>query len=327
MASSSRGRGRRGRRGRRRRLAPGRAAGGLLASAALVMAAGPIQADEDGAQVLAADASGAARIVDSRGGAAIISASRLGPGNSVTGTVTITNDGTAPGALFLSKARLSDTPGGGGGVLSSRLQLKVEQVPAGTQVYQGSLGAMSQRSLGTAAAGAQRTYRFTLTMPHGVGDNAYREGRTSVDFEWRADTLPGTPHPPPTTAPPPPPTSTTPTTPPPAPPPPAGDTTAPRLSLAPGKPQKLKRGAVTVTATCDEPCRVTGVSRGAKASPASEIPAGKPTKLKLKLSKKDAKALAKTVKKRRKGSVALAVTAADRAGNRATAAVKVKLKR
>ena len=314
----------------RRSVPLGRLSGAFLAAGALGLAAISVDAGSREAHVLAAHATGAAHITDSRGGQAIVSAARMGPGSSVSGTVTITNTGDAPGAVFLSKSGLSDTPGAGGGVLSSKLVLKVEELPALTEVYRGSLGAMTERSLGTTAPGAQRTYRFTLTLPHGTGDNDYRDASASVNFDWGANTAVSEPEPPTTTDPPlppstvttPPPTATTPPT-----PPPAGDTTPPRLTLVPGRAQRMKKGAVTITAKCDEPCRIVAVSRGAKASPATELAAGTAVKLKITLSKKDVKALTKAIKKRKKGSVALAITARDRAGNAGAANVKVALKR
>ena len=89
----------------------------------------------------------------------------------------------------------------------------------------------------------------------------------------------------------------------------------------------MKKGAVVVTAKCDEPCSIVTVSRGAKASPATELAAGTPVKLKVTLSKKDVTALTKAIKKRKKGSIALTITARDRAGNAGAAKVKVALKR
>src|SRR5688500_18307317 len=102
-------------------------AGGLLAATALTLAAAGVDADPDGPAARAAAATGAAAVSDSLGGQAIVRADALGPGNSVTGTVTIANRGDATGAFTLAKSAVDDIPGSGGGLLSGRLVLQVEE--------------------------------------------------------------------------------------------------------------------------------------------------------------------------------------------------------
>jgi spore coat-associated protein N len=133
---------------------------------------------------------------NSKEGAAVLTATKMLPGTSTNGTVTITNSGDVAGTFTLSKTSLTDTPGANGGQLSGVLDLKVEDVTnAGSpvSVYSGKVGAMDAQSLGSFAAGAARTYKFTITFPDGgvpssptTGDNAYKGSSMSVGYQWDA---------------------------------------------------------------------------------------------------------------------------------------------
>ena len=125
---------------------------------------------------------------------AVLTASKIKPGDSSNGTVTITNSGDIAGAFTLSKANVADTAGPNGGQLSSKLNVLIQDVtvPATpVQVYNGTIGGMAQQSLGTFAAGASKTYKFTVSFPDGgtpasstTGDNAYKGSALSVDYSW-----------------------------------------------------------------------------------------------------------------------------------------------
>lgn len=127
---------------------------------------------------------------------AILTAANMKPTTTVNGQVTITNTGNIPGTFTLTKKNLVDTAGSNGGVLSSILDLKVEDVtvPASpVTIYSGKLGAMGAQALGTFAAGAAKTYKFTVTFPDGgtppsstTGDNAYKGSSLTVDYSWDA---------------------------------------------------------------------------------------------------------------------------------------------
>jgi hypothetical protein len=131
---------------------------------------------------------------NSKDNAAILSAEKMVPGNSTNGTVVITNSGDVPGTFTLSKSKLADAAGPNAGVLSGKLDLKIEDVTNGASpstVYSGKVDAMGAQQLGKFTAGEARTYRFTVTFPDGgtpasltSGDNAYKGSTMSVDYEW-----------------------------------------------------------------------------------------------------------------------------------------------
>jgi hypothetical protein len=137
---------------------------------------------------------------NSKNGAAILTASNMKPGDSATGSVTITNTGSIAGTFSLSKSNLTDPVTGTGGVkLSDQLDLKIEDTTGNPAtppvVYSGKLSAMGTIALdydpstGTqdpfAASGGARTYKFTVTLPSSTG-NSYQGTSTSVEYDWTA---------------------------------------------------------------------------------------------------------------------------------------------
>ena len=126
-----------------------------------------------------------------REGAAILSLGGMRPGDSVADTLTLGNTGTVPGDLSLSTSNLLDTPGAGGGALSSALDLAIQDVTnvgSPVMVYSGKIDALTTVTLGTLAAGASRVYEFRVSFPDaGAGaENAFQGSAVSVEFDWTA---------------------------------------------------------------------------------------------------------------------------------------------
>jgi Ca2+-binding RTX toxin-like protein len=180
-----------------------------------------------------ATAEGSMALTDSKQEGAIFSLANIAPGETGAGEVTITNSGTAPGALSLASTGLSDDPGRYGGLLSQRLLLQVEDLSSGTaeEVYAGGLASMPELQLGTLAAGEFRTYRFVVTMLDGgtpaspfVDDNVYQRASSGIGYRWTLTEVEGggDPDPEPPAEPPSSPPSAPPTPAPPAPAPPSG---------------------------------------------------------------------------------------------------------
>jgi spore coat-associated protein N len=167
---------------------------GLLACGALAAMVGGDSPPAPRGEAAAASASyseGSLALSNSRDGSAILSASGMAPGSVTSGTVTIANTGTLAGEFALADAGLTETPGSGGGLLSSRLQLLVEDVTAGagTPVYSGPLADLGSRALGRFESGTSRTYRFTVSFPDGgspAADNALQNAALNVRYDWSA---------------------------------------------------------------------------------------------------------------------------------------------
>jgi len=166
---------------------------GLLLVAATTLFAATGWKSVAAAPQLRATAEGSMALTDSKGEGAIFDLDNIAPGVSGTGEVTITNSGTAPGALSLASTGLSDDPGRYGGLLSQRLVLRVEDITSGPpkQVFSGGIATMPELQLNTLASGQSRTYRFTVSMLDGgapsspfVDDNTYQQASTGVVYRW-----------------------------------------------------------------------------------------------------------------------------------------------
>jgi spore coat-associated protein N len=118
------------------------------------------------------------------GSGAIFNASAMKIGDSLSGSVTITNTGTLAGAYTLSGSA------SGSGALSGQLNLKVyKDTDGGTAIYDGSLAGFSSSSLGTFSAGDAHTFYFHVSFPttgSDAGDNALQGLSASETFTWSA---------------------------------------------------------------------------------------------------------------------------------------------
>jgi hypothetical protein len=252
-------------------------------------------------------ATGNVTLVNSRGGGAIVSAAHMDPGDSVSGTVTISNTGDAPAGMTLSKSQLQDTPGAGGGRLSDALFLAVDDVSGGRRVYDGPLADMPALALEPIPAGRGRQFQFTVRLPKLRGDT-YMVAATSVRFDWTAKAVQKPaprPHP---------------------------DTRPPALKLSGERRQLATRRGLVVYALCDEPCslaakaKVRGV-KGVRAGKATPRLAGASARRRVAISVTfGRKGLRRLRRPRRGARVLVAVTARDRAGNATVSRRTIRLR-
>ena len=105
-----------------------------------------------------------------------LSAADLRPGESRTRHTTITNTSSRE-ALFAVTEKNAVNP------LGADLQLLIAEAATGRAVYSGALGGAGTVELGPLAAGAQRSYRFTVTLAAAATNAA--QGRTaSAEYRW-----------------------------------------------------------------------------------------------------------------------------------------------
>ena len=128
---------------------------------------------------------------NSKAGSAVLSITKMKPGDTQSGTVTLTNTGDIVGTFGLTKSALVDTAGQNGGVLSGRLDVEITDTGSNTVVYTGKVGAMGALALGTYAAGEAHTYRFAVSFPDAgtaasdtTGDNAFKGSTLSVQYDF-----------------------------------------------------------------------------------------------------------------------------------------------
>ena len=215
-------------------------------AAVLVALGGPTPAPQRGPAFSLAGA-GALTLQNDRAGTAILQATGLRPGGVAEGTVTVWATGGGDVALALRHEPGTEEPGTGGGRLSDRLALAIDDVtgPGGpVPVYSGPLAELDELPLvALAGGGAPRRYRFRATFPSGPDDNAFQGAALAATFVWTgvAAEPTATPTPAPTEGPVPAP----PATPPPGTTPPAAPAVARVVGLpAAGRCVKRRRYAV-----------------------------------------------------------------------------------
>jgi len=203
-----------------------------------------------GAEAAVIRAEGSFAFTNSREGTPIFTASGIGPGDSASGTVEITDSGSEAAALTLTQHNLVDTPGGGGGVLSAQLTLRVTDVTAPgapVSVYSGPLASMPPQSAGTLAAGASRTFEFVASLPEAgpaTDQNSVQGASTSVGYSWTAGEVPASPAPSLSQ------------------PPSGSDPAQPQLRLAITRVQRaIRHGRLLVWASCRSSCRIVASGR------------------------------------------------------------------
>lgn len=106
-----------------------------------------------------------------------LSAANLKPGESRSREMKIVNTGSREGTFTLTEKHASNPFG-------ANLQLVIADVAAGRSVYSGELGSAGSIELGSLAAGAQRTYRFTVKLAASAPNGA--QGRTATaEYRWK----------------------------------------------------------------------------------------------------------------------------------------------
>ena len=119
---------------------------------------------------------------NSADGAAIYTVEELLPGESGSGTVSVTNVGESDGDFTLTPSNLVDTPATP--ALSSVVTLVVTD--GADEVYNGLLSGMTAPiSLGTWAGDETHAYTFTVTFASAAG-NEFQDASSTLDFTWDA---------------------------------------------------------------------------------------------------------------------------------------------
>ena len=253
-------------------------------------------------------ASGDFTISNSVDGHAIFQASGLAPGQSVTGTVQLSNPSQLDGDLSLAQLDVQDQPGANGGRLSDAVRLDVTDVTGGSSVpvFAGQFASVGTRPLGLIGAGQSRTFRFTASLPDTGnppsatgGDNAFAGSGLTARYAWTAtsEDVGG-----------------------------SGQEVAPVVKLKVVTKRLLKRGILDVLASCDQACRVSTYAQLPKATKhAKKAPRttartaliavpDKAARLRLKISKKSNRQLVKALRTKRRVVLRVNLTATAAAG-------------
>lgn len=151
---------------------------GLFAAAALTVGSG---ADFVSQSINTSNAytTGTLTQSNSKNNAAIFTLGNLKPGDTLNGTVTITNTGSLPATFTLKETATN------GFTDPAKLTLTIKQDGVTAPVWSGTFGQLSSVSLGDFAAGQARTYTFSTTLASSAGNE--EQGKTaSATYTWDA---------------------------------------------------------------------------------------------------------------------------------------------
>lgn len=149
----------------------------LLAAASIAMASGATftSATTNDGNTYAA---GTLEQTNSRDGARIFDLSNLKPGDTVTGSVVITNSGTLPAIFTLSEDEVANT-------FAQKDLLTLTVTDEAGQVVTGRLGGIADTVLPVFAANESRTYTFTATLDP-AATNANQGKTAQTTYRWDA---------------------------------------------------------------------------------------------------------------------------------------------
>jgi spore coat-associated protein N len=125
--------------------------------------------------------------VNGKAGTPVMTVSKIRPGQSQSGTVTISNTGDIDGVFTIAKSVSVDSTAPAN-PFAAKLNLKVEDTTAGSTLYDGALSAMGTLAAGTLAPAETHTYTFTVTFPSGTPaqDNPFKGAALTAAFDWEA---------------------------------------------------------------------------------------------------------------------------------------------
>ena len=159
----------------------------LLAAGTLAVGSGATFSSET-SNTISTVTSGTLLHTNSKNGAEIFNLGNVKPGDTLNGTVTITNTGTLPATFSLTET--SSTNGFSG----EYLKLAIKNTTTGVTVYDGTFGGLvdgSKTSLGDVAAGAANVYTFTVTLAQDA-PNSEQGKSASAAYQWSSVQLAGT---------------------------------------------------------------------------------------------------------------------------------------
>ncbi|HET6624971.1 MAG TPA: TasA family protein [Nocardioidaceae bacterium] len=121
---------------------------------------------------------GTLKQTNSQADSAIFDLDNLKPGDTLTGTVTITNSGTLPAAFELTEGAVVNE-------FDDHLTMTVTE--GTTPVWSGSFGTLATQPLGDAAwaAGEAHTYTFAVSLDDTAG-NEYQDKTAGATYTWNA---------------------------------------------------------------------------------------------------------------------------------------------
>lgn len=164
----------------------------LLAAGAVAIGSGATFTSESNNSVSAVT-SGTLTQTNSKAGAAIFTIPAMKPGDTVNGSLTLTNSGTLPATYTLAEPTSTNTFANSVATgTPNYLRLKI--TTGSTTVYDGDFGGLPDTTLtdlGTFTAGQAKTYNFEVKLDQSAPNT--EQGKTaSATYKWVGTQLTGT---------------------------------------------------------------------------------------------------------------------------------------
>ncbi|RJS46268.1 TasA family protein [Nocardioides cavernaquae] len=159
----------------------------LVAAGAIAVGSGATFTSQSG-NTASSVVSGTLTHSNSKDNAAIFALTDLKPGDTLNGSLTLTNTGSLPAAFSLTETASSNA------FSSNLLNLAITDTTTSTTVYDGTFGGLTDGEatpLGTFAANEAHSYRFTVTLAQAATNTEQGKG-ASATFQWNSIQLDGT---------------------------------------------------------------------------------------------------------------------------------------
>jgi hypothetical protein len=158
----------------------------LVAAGAIAVGSGATFTSTTGNTISAVTA-GTLTHSNSKADQAIFNLSNMKPGDTVNGTLTLTNTGSLPAAFSLTEVSSTNAFTG------SNLTLDIVDTTTSTTVYSGTFGGLTdgaKNALGTWAAGSAHVYKFSVKLSKDA-PNADQGKTADAVYKWDSVQLDG----------------------------------------------------------------------------------------------------------------------------------------
>lgn len=158
----------------------------LVAAGAIAVGSGATFTSTTGNTISAAT-SGTLTHSNSKADQAIFNLANMKPGDTLNGTLTLTNTGSLPAAFSLTEVSSAN------GFTGSNLTLDIVDSTTGATVYSGSFGGLAdgaKNPLGTWASGAAHAFKFTVKLSQDA-PNADQGKTANAVYKWDSVQLDG----------------------------------------------------------------------------------------------------------------------------------------
>ena len=158
----------------------------LAAAGAIAVGSGATFTSESN-NTISAVTSGTLQQANSKAGGAVFDLSNMKPGDTLNGSLTLTNTGSLPAAFSLTEVSSAN------GFTGSNLTLAITNTTTGASVYTGTFGGLvdgAKTDIGTVEPGVANDYTFTVKLAATAGNED--QGRSaSASYKWDSVQLSG----------------------------------------------------------------------------------------------------------------------------------------